>query len=237
MSSACRARPSSETATDSNAALTSARAASVSAGAGSSAGGRTGGATCTTGPWAVPGLTPMPCLVCVAVTALTPRRGRGRGARRGRRGPASAFSPSAVRTTSSPCLAPRAITPRMLVASTASSPGRPISTSRPDSLACSTKRAAGRACRPTDEAMVTVRCAMAGAPWWCGGWSDGGGGVDLRRGRTSRDFRATTMAVMTRTPTARASEEEQEVADAAAAPRSRRAGPAASHRRASRGHR
>src|SRR5688572_31599819 len=45
----------------------------------------------------------------------------------------SAPSPSAVSTTSSPNLAPRAITPRMLVASTASSPGRPISTSSPES--------------------------------------------------------------------------------------------------------
>jgi hypothetical protein len=35
-----------------------------------------------------------------------------------------------------------------------------ISTSSPDALAASTKRAAGRAWRPTEEAMVTVRVAM-----------------------------------------------------------------------------
>src|SRR6188508_1550149 len=63
VSSAVAALASSDRATVSNAALTSARAASASTGAGSSAGGRTGGATCTTGPYAVPGLTPMPCRV------------------------------------------------------------------------------------------------------------------------------------------------------------------------------
>src|SRR6478752_9011530 len=54
------ARSSSDTATASNAALTSESAASWSSTAASLAGGRTGGATCTTGPYAVPGLTPMP---------------------------------------------------------------------------------------------------------------------------------------------------------------------------------
>ena len=58
-------------------------------------------------------------------------------------------------------LGAEAMTPRMLVASTASSPGRPISMSRPLSPAACTKSEAGRACSPTDEAMVTVRWAMS----------------------------------------------------------------------------
>jgi hypothetical protein len=49
--------------------------------------------------------------------------------------------------------------------------GRPISTSSPVSEAASTNMAAGRACRPTDEAMVTVRPAMM-APF-VGGLSTG----------------------------------------------------------------
>ena len=87
VSSACLALPSRATATDSKAALTSVSAASRSCAGGSSAGGRTGGETCTTGPYADPGLTPMPCRVSVAVTSVTPRRGRARGGPRGCRGP------------------------------------------------------------------------------------------------------------------------------------------------------
>src|SRR5664279_4409324 len=73
---------------------------------------------------------------------------------------ASAPSPSAVSRTSSPHLAPRAITPRMLRASTGSSPDLLIWTGSPVAVAAWTNSAAGRACRPTDEAMVTVRCDM-----------------------------------------------------------------------------
>src|SRR5690606_8992232 len=92
---------------------------------------------------------------------------------------ASAPSPSAVRVTVSPCPAPRAITPSRLRASTGAPPCLAMVTGTPVAAAALTNRPAGRACRPTAEAMVTSVLGMC--PWpfsagACGAVRPGSGG-------------------------------------------------------------
>src|SRR5690606_13232231 len=72
----------------------------------------------------------------------------------------SALSPSTVRVTESPVLAPSEMTPRMLAALTALPSPLAIVTVAPESLAAALKSFAGRACRPCELATVTVRVAM-----------------------------------------------------------------------------
>src|SRR5690606_3307139 len=72
----------------------------------------------------------------------------------------SASSPSTVSVTWSPVFAPSEMTPRMLAALTGAPSPLAIVTVWPEFLAASENSFAGRACRPWEDAMVTVRVAM-----------------------------------------------------------------------------
>src|SRR5215213_768836 len=81
-------------------------------------------------------------------------------------------------STVSPLPAPSVMINSAELASTASSPGMPMSTSESRSAAASEMIAAGRACRPTADPTTTVLLGMVllgwvGSRWSCG--SDGGG--------------------------------------------------------------